>query len=224
MVWDFTQRGEGLRRTISLQGRQGVGPSMGKLHWTANFDELQDFEKDIRDEFEGAGFMADADYVATINPLGPNKAGLSPGLDNLAAYVSSLRTFPRSPYRTAQGCLTPDARLGQLVFQAGSCTTCHGNAVSQDNQRHDVGTVQPSSGTGSGQPLRGTGFDTPTLTGVWQSSTYFHNGQAATLRDVFRPGLSAAHGGRVPPVAVGALSAYLRSLDGQNACPGLAGR
>lgn len=224
MVWDFTQRGEGLRRTISLQGRQGVGPSLGKLHWTANFDELQDFEKDIRDEFEGAGFMTDADYAATINPLGPKKAGKSADLDSLAAYVSSLSTFQRSPYRTAQGCLTMEARMGQMLVQAANCTTCHGTAVSQDNQRHDVGTVQPSSGTGSGQPLPGTGFDTPTLTGVWQSSTYFHNGQAATLRDVFRPGLSAAHGGRIPSGAVGAVTAYLRSLDGQNSCPGVASR
>ncbi|WP_343715096.1 Ig-like domain-containing protein [Inquilinus sp.] len=224
MVWDFTQRGEGLRRTISLQGRQGVGPAMGKLHWTANFDELQDFEKDIRDEFEGAGFMSDADYAATINPLGPKKAGKSADLDNLAAYVTSLSTFPRSPFRTAQGCLTAEAQRGQQVFQAASCTTCHGNAVSQDNQRHDVGTVQPSSGTGSGQPLAGVGFDTPTLTGIWQSSSYFHNGQAATLADVFRPNLSAVHGGRIGVGNIAAVTAYLRSLDGQNACAGVASR
>jgi DNA-binding beta-propeller fold protein YncE/mono/diheme cytochrome c family protein len=224
MVWDFTQRGEGLRRTISLQGRQGVGPAMGKLHWTANFDELQDFEKDIRDEFEGAGFMTDADYAATVDPLGPKKAGRSTDLDALAAYVTSLSTFQRSPYRTAQGCLTADAKRGEQVFQTASCTTCHGTAVSQDNQRHDVGTVQSSSGTGSGQPLPGTGFDTPTLHGLWQSSSYFHNGQAATLADVFRPNLSAVHGGKIGAGNVAAMTAYLRSLDGQNSCPGVASR
>ena len=43
-VWDFTGFGEGLRRTISLRGRAGSAP----LHWSGNFDELQDFEGQIR--------------------------------------------------------------------------------------------------------------------------------------------------------------------------------
>ncbi len=45
-VWDFTQSGEGLRNTIELLGRSGTGH--GNLHWTANFDEVQDFENEIR--------------------------------------------------------------------------------------------------------------------------------------------------------------------------------
>lgn len=225
MVWDFTQRGEGLRRTISLQGRQGIGAAGGKLHWTANFDEVQDFENDIRNEFEGGGFMTDADFQRTANTLGPKKAGLSADLDNLAAYVSSLSTFPRSPYRDAQGCLTAAAKRGQQVFNQGNCTSCHGSTPTvQDNLRHDVGTVQASSGTGSGQPLAGIGFDTPTLHGLWQSSPYLHNGQAATLADVFRPNLSAVHGGKVGAGNVADLTAYLRSLDGQNVCTGVASR
>ncbi|MCA9659178.1 MAG: hypothetical protein KC486_12605, partial [Myxococcales bacterium] len=40
-VWDFTDRGEGLRDTISLAGHAGTGD--GPLHWSANFDEVQDF-------------------------------------------------------------------------------------------------------------------------------------------------------------------------------------
>ena len=53
-VWDFTQRGEGLRNTHSLLGRAGTG--IGNVHWTANFDEIQDFENDIRNGFDGTGF------------------------------------------------------------------------------------------------------------------------------------------------------------------------
>lgn len=227
MVWDFTQRGEGLRRTISLQGRQGTGSATGKLHWTANFDELQDFEKDIRDEFGGAGFMSATNYQNTINPLGPKKAGLSADLDNLAAYVSSLSTFPRSPYRDAQGCLTATALQGRTTFQAGTCTTCHGNAVVQDNARHDVGTIQPSSGKGSNLALAGVGFDTPTLYNLWGSSSFFHNGQARTLTDVFTAAsqtgganFSQQHGGSVSAAQVSGLVSYLQSLDGTPACSG----
>jgi hypothetical protein len=99
MVWDFTQRGEGLRRTISLQGRAGLGH--GKLHWSANFDEVQDFENDMRNAFDGTGFLSDADFAATQDPLGTPKAGRSSQLDDMAAYLTSLNKFMRSPVRAA---------------------------------------------------------------------------------------------------------------------------
>src|SRR5439155_24751590 len=50
-VWDFTDRGEGLRNTIALTGHPGI--RQGPVHWSANFDEIQDFEGDIRYAFEG---------------------------------------------------------------------------------------------------------------------------------------------------------------------------
>jgi DNA-binding beta-propeller fold protein YncE len=40
-VWDFTQRGEGLRNTVELRGRSGIGH--GGVHWSGNFYEIQDF-------------------------------------------------------------------------------------------------------------------------------------------------------------------------------------
>ncbi|NJK31197.1 MAG: hypothetical protein HC927_01600 [Deltaproteobacteria bacterium] len=96
-TWDFTDRGEGLRNTISLLGRGGT--EQGPIHWSANFDEVQDFEHDIRGPFGGFGLLDDADWssgtVATT--LGDPKAGLSADLDALAAYVESLETYPRSP-------------------------------------------------------------------------------------------------------------------------------
>ncbi|MFM8765559.1 MAG: PKD domain-containing protein, partial [Spartobacteria bacterium] len=39
-VWDFSGRGEGLRRTTDLRGRSGTGH--GNVHWSGNFDEVQD--------------------------------------------------------------------------------------------------------------------------------------------------------------------------------------
>jgi hypothetical protein len=81
----------------------------------------------------------------------------------------------------------------------------------RDGQRHDVGTIQLSSGKGSNQPLAGVGFDTPTLSGTWNAASYFHNGQAATLQDV----LAGGHGNAssLPPSDVVALREYVRSLD-----------
>ena len=56
-VWDFTNRGEGFRNTTSLLGRRGTGE--GRIHWSANFDEVQDFEQEIRGLFNGNGFIPD---------------------------------------------------------------------------------------------------------------------------------------------------------------------
>ena len=81
-VWDFTDRGEGLRNTKSLLGARGVGE--GRVHWSANMDEIQDFERDIRDSFQGSGFMSDDEYNArkgangVYDPLGKPAAGVSP--------------------------------------------------------------------------------------------------------------------------------------------------
>ena len=207
-VWDFTGRGEGLRNTISLNGRGGT--ALGRVHWTANFDEIQDFENDIRNEFGGSGFMTQADFDATSGPLGAAKAGRSRDLDALAAYVSSLKDFGRSPYR-AQGAPTAAAAAGETLFKELNCRSCHAGAAFTDGQRHDVGTVVSASGTGSGQALAGSGFKTPSLLGVWRTAPYFHNGSAATLAAV----VDTRHGGErvVTPDERAKLVAHLRSLD-----------
>ena len=208
-IWDFTDRGEGLRNTITLKGRKGTGH--GKVHWTANFDEIQDFENDIRNAFGGTGFLTDADFAETANPLGAEKAGRSPELDALAAYVASLDQVERSPHRSGDGYLTEVAQTGQTLFSEVGCDSCHSGANFTDGQRHDVGTIDSSSGLGSWEGLVGVGFDTPTLLGAWRTAPYFHNGQAATLEDVVNSG----HGANriLNSTEKTAVTAYVKSLD-----------
>jgi DNA-binding beta-propeller fold protein YncE len=210
-VWDFTGRGEGLRRTVPLRGRSGTGH--GNLHWSANFDEIQDFEGDIRTAFGGAGFMSDADFAATAAPLGPPKAGLSPDLDALAAYVASLGagSIGRSPYRASDGAMTAQGAAGRAVFRSLSCATCHRgsrftDSTVGDGTLHDVGTLRTTSGGRSGGPL--PGIDTPTLAGLWSSGRYLHDGSAGTLEAVF-----AAAGGEVIPAEEGIPSGGARIVD-----------
>ena len=181
-VWDFTDRGEGLRNTQSLRG-QG-GQASAPLHWSGNFDEVQDFENDIRQFFGGAGFMANGDFnTGTRNqPLGLPKAGISADLDALAAYVNSLSNPGRSPKRQANGTMTANATAGLALFTARGCQSCHSGPTMTDGQRHNVGTIKPSSGNRLGGPL--DGIDTPTLRGLWATAPYLHDGSAATLRDV----------------------------------------
>lgn len=216
-VWDFTERGEGLRNTHSLLGRRGMG--MGRVHWTSNFDEIQDFENDIRNGFKGKGFMPDVIFNSgTISdPLGDKKAGLNADLDALAAYVTSLNKVHASPYRNQDGSLTADALEGKLLFSNLGCNSCHSGIDFTDRSNallHDVGTYLPSSGKRRNSTL--TGFGTPTLKGVWESAPYLHDGSAATLKDVLTTRNVNDKHGNVSSLTnneIDKLIAYLNQID-----------
>lgn len=186
-VWDFTQRGEGLRNTTDLRGRAGV--TQGNVHWSGNFDEIQDFVLDIVNQFGGDGFLDGA----SPNPsLGAPNAGRAVELDQLSAYVTSLGEshVPVSPYRNEDGTMTAAAIAGKQVFQDMNCASCHNPANGFTDSTlftatlHDVGTIRDSSGQRLGGVL--SGIDTPTLFGAWDGAPYFHDGSAQTLDDVFR--------------------------------------
>jgi mono/diheme cytochrome c family protein len=211
-VWDFTQAGEGLRNTISLVGRAGM--KHGRVHWTANFDEIQDFEHDIRHFAGGAGFLSDADFEATSNPLGAPKAGRSVELDALAAYLTSLDRFPVSPYRDAAD-PNNEVSKGRNMF-AQRCASCHAGENFTDGRRWDVGTIKPHSGTGIGQPLTGAGFRTPSLRNAWNTAPYLHDGSAATFADVLA---NPAHVGTLNENQKASLTRYLQVIDGIEPAP-----
>ena len=201
--------GEGLRNTISLRGS---GAAHGRLHWSENFDEVQDFEGQIRDLAEGTGLMADADFNTGTRSqsLGDPKAGISADLDALAAYVASLNEYPESPHRGADGSLTGDAMAGRDVFRRENCASCHGGTAFTDsdaNILHDIGTLKPSSGLRLNGPL--PGIDTPTLRGLETTAPYLHDGSAATLADAV-----AAHNSvSLSSEDLSAVVAYLLQID-----------
>jgi hypothetical protein len=246
-VWDFSQRGEGLRRTTTLLGKSGMGH--GPLHWSANFNEMQDFENDIRGGFGGKGFLSDAVFNAGTrsDPLGDAKAGLSPELDDLAAYVASLDRARPSPYRNPGGSLTTDGEAGRLIFNRVDvgCARCHappnytdsklpggvppvpspGDTVTAEGfLLHDVGTFKPGSGSRRGQPL--PGLDAPTLKGVWEGGPYLHDGSAATLMDVItaaNPGDKHGKTSHLTAQEKNQLVAFLLQVDDSASGPGSIG-
>jgi PKD repeat protein len=184
-TWDFADVGEGLRNTADLRARAGVGH--GNVHWTANFDEIHDFENDMRDIFKGDGLMSDQDFMDTASTLGPPKAGLSSDLDALSAFVTTLASTGDSPWRTEGGAFSPEARAGQQVFFSAGCASCHSGTAftnsTEGGQFSDIGTVDVDTGGRLGQPLPDGGLDTPTLLGLWNTQPYLHDGSAATLTE-----------------------------------------
>ncbi len=216
-VWDFTDRGEGLRNTSTLLGRRGAG--QGRLHWTGNFDEVQDFEGDIRNSFGGRGFMPDDKFFTGTRsqPLGEQKAGLNAELDALSAFVDSLAKVNPSPFRQPDGSLTASAKAGKKVFARLNCATCHSGNDFSDSALgvvHDIDTIRPHSGKRLGQTI--TGLDTPTLKGLWETAPYLHDGSAATLLEVITTkNLNDMHGktSELSPTELRELVDYLLQID-----------
>jgi len=224
-VWDFTDRGEGLRNTISLKGKAGM--AHGRVHWSANFDEIQDFEHDIRGPFGGEGFLSDKHFNSRLrgmdHPLGGRKTGHSKDLDDLAAYVTSLDKVGTSPYRNADGSLSDDALAGRKLFAQLDCASCHGGEHFTDSPfavLHNVGTLRKTSGRRLDGRL--VGLDTPTLRGLWLTAPYLHDGSATTLMGVLTGPRAASHGNvaGLDGRQLRQLAAYLLSIDDHEPAPG----
>jgi YVTN family beta-propeller protein len=168
---------EGLRNTMSLGGMAWTHP----IHWSADRDEVQDFELTIRSPLmQGRGLIRGPVRAA----LGEPHAGLSADLDALAAYSNS-HPLPLSPH--AKAGLSEAARRGRSVFFSAEtrCAECHAGPFFTDSQpvqpfrKHNVGT-----GEDDASETLGPEYDTPTLLGVYRTAPYLHHGRAATLLDV----------------------------------------
>ena len=203
-TWDFTQRGEGLRNTPELRG---FGARSGPIHWSGNFDEIQDFEADIRLHQGGLGYLDDAAWASDAGPsLGAPKTGLSDALDALDAY---LRWLPMRPGVRAASAEAIDQ--GSTAFATLGCDDCHPGGGTDSSWLpdgrpllHDVGTLTAASGNRLGAPL--WGIDTPSLVGVWSTGPWLHDGSALTLTDAVLRHAS------VDPAQLEPLLAYLTSL------------
>jgi YVTN family beta-propeller protein len=196
----------GIRNTTSMRGVSDTRP----VHWSADRDEVQDFEFTIRDVQAGAGLLRGrAPNPATGLP----NAKLSPDLDALAAFVHSLPLKPNPLTHDSEA-----ASRGQAVFERADvgCADCHvpprftDSAINVTPYRtHNVGT-----GDGPDESL-GPAFDTPSLRGLWDSAPYLHDGSALTLRDVLTTrNTGDRHGrtGHLTGTEVADLIAFLMSL------------
>ncbi len=195
---------DGPRNTPALFGARDTLP----LHWSGNLDEFQDTEHTIRAIQGGAGLITGQPYPTQGRP----NAGRSAALDALAAYLATLAQAP-SPYAPASADEAAAAQRGRYSFQRWGCSVCHPAALYTDRQLHlsDIGDPAGLFGQRN-QPGLLPRFDTPSLLGVWATAPYFHNGSAATLREVL---FSRDFHNMGPAMNVGEpedLVAYMKSL------------
>ncbi len=183
VTWLFEQ---GPRDTPSNAG----GPiNTGFLMRQALRNDMIDYDITIRHE-QGGAFDRTDPAQKTV-------------LEALAKFVNYAIPIPQNPHVAADGTLTEAQTRGKITFN-NLCASCHAGAFYTDSGAgnssldftgpvllHDVGTCV-QSGSFNDQPaaaVDGTmhaacDFDTPTLRGIFASPPYFHDGSAATLRDV----------------------------------------
>jgi len=171
------QNPEGLRNTMTLFGMAYTHP----IHWSADRDEVQDFEHTVRGPLmQGRGLLRGQVQAS----LGEPNGGRSEALDALAVYSNS-HEFTLSPH--AKGGLSAAAQRGRDLFQSAQtrCAECHSGPFYTDSRPekpfrlHDVGTGRSDPGE-----TLGPKYDTPSLLGIYRSAPYLHHGEAATLKDV----------------------------------------
>jgi cytochrome c len=182
-VW---QNPEGPRKTPPMWGLAHTHP----LHYSADRDEVQDFEYTIRGKLMGGpgllpGPIKPREGFLPAAELEEKTSGRSKDLDALAIYTNSFQ--PKlSPHIPAPGKLSAEAERGKTLFfdKTVGCATCHSGPYYTDSRLqkpflvHDVGT-----GDGPKEKM-GPEYDTPTLLGIYRNPPYLHDGRAKTLLDV----------------------------------------
>ena len=188
---------DGPRNTPSLLGVKDTLP----IHWSGDFDELHDVEITIREVQFGDGLI----FGSVNDSLGPTHAGVSAKLDSLVAYMESLE-IRSSPYNSDIESII----RGKSLFAKHACNSCHRQPFYIDMKLHDVGTGVASKEKNSHG--RGTKFDTPSLSGIWMTAPYFHDGSAETLEDVFQTGTTHNISFKMNEHEIADLITFLKSL------------
>jgi len=125
-------------------------------------------------------------------------------VDDLLAYAKSLRPEPNPNLPT----FAPAAARGKVLFEGkANCTRCHPSPLFTDNKSYNVGTA--SEGDPDGR------YDTPSLIEAYRTAPYYHDGQAATMKEALTPrGPKDLHGRLkdLTPKEIDDLIAYVLSL------------
>ncbi|MBW5447251.1 beta-propeller fold lactonase family protein [Cohnella sp. CFH 77786] len=203
----------------------------GLFMWDGSRDDMADYIHTVQGEMGG---MEDVDPA---KPMLPETRKL---FDALAAYLKNPDSLPvpRSPYRTPDGQLTPEAQAGKKLFETkGKCISCHAGSELTDSGRatgagstltvsdithlYDVGTGTskdlPSKGDARGgfaNPRTPRQWDVPTLRGIWATAPYLHDGSAKALKDVLTTrNPEGKHGGELSDAEIDSVVAYLKQIE-----------
>lgn len=140
VVWAFAA---GPRKTIPLNGTFSLTNQTGDqrvLNYSAIFDELQDFELNIRGVSGGVGLIVKdgtTDQEPNVKAFDPPNAGRPqlhvngiPAWDAITAWVQFKVPSPVSPYTgiDPNSDIAQEIAKGRQLFTQAKCQVCHGGA------------------------------------------------------------------------------------------------
>lgn len=129
VVWMFAG---GPRRSLPLSASFNPHDAndLKVLNYTAQNDEFQDFDNNIKGVSGGLGLIVDADGKpgVTIPPLTTKNSGRSPQLDALAFYFAKGVRPPLSPLASEPAGSPKGQQIahGRALFEQANCASCHG--------------------------------------------------------------------------------------------------
>lgn len=137
-------------------------------------------------------------------------AGTPPnGAENLVlAFLVGGTAPPPSPFLDQHGAPSPEALLGQALFQGSAgCAACHSAPLFIPAPPLPL-TLAGGVGTGLAPA------NVPSLRAAWNTGPYLHDGSARTLREVLTENPANQHGttAHLSSAELDFLVAYLRSL------------
>ena len=154
VIWAFAS---GPRKSVPLNGTFSPRNPTGDqrvLNYSGIFDELEDFELNIRGVSGGQGLIVldgTTDQDPNVKSFDPPNAGRTqlhvngiPAWDAIVAWTQSRIVSPVSPYRGVD----PNSELGQQIalgrqlFTQANCQACHGGAKWSTSQV-DYARVSP---------------------------------------------------------------------------------
>jgi len=212
VVWIFAT---GPRRTVPLHSTFAPGdPTQQRaLNWSAIFDEVEDFEGNIRNVSGGLGLFVQADGVTQATAIGaftPAAGGQKQltvrgvgSWDAMKAYVQSGIRAPLSPASKQD----PDVVAGRQLFIQNNCHSCHGTSqwttsrvrftpppdasliqnAELIGELRPVGTFDSKAANevraNAAAPLGADGFNPPSLLSLFAFPQTFFHGGSAATLD-----------------------------------------
>ncbi|MGA7951092.1 MAG: cytochrome-c peroxidase [Thiobacillaceae bacterium] len=166
-------------------------------------------------------------YVAEFKTaFGSDKIDIDKVTRAIAAFEETLVT-PNSRFdkwlKGDQNALTNEELAGYKLFKNSGCTACHNGPAAGGNSYQKVGVVEPYK---TSNPAQGrfavTGkdadrfyFKVPTLRNVELTYPYFHDGEAATLKDAVNTMARIQLGKQFTEDENSKIVAFLKTLTGE---------
>lgn len=179
-----------------------------------------------------AELSAVPDYVSAFNDAYPDGITETNIRDAIAEYERTLIT-PNSPFdkflKGEDDALTNDEKEGYRRFKSSNCASCHSGILLGGNSFQKMGAFGDYFGDRgniteadygrfnvTGDEADRFSFKVPTLRNVALTFPYFHDGSAETLEDAVSVMLEYQVGQDPDPEDVKLITAFLKTLTGEN--------